>query len=178
LTYDRISIAAFVTSLLCLFPVGLGLGVAGLVRTRQRIRLGRKLAWSAVIISSIVAMGWILGQLPRWTNWSPDGPVAIADLAAGDCVSFDTSQWTEAGMVRTDCDRDPDAEVLRADRFNARLLESRQQREPNAFCRLASRPEQRQSIGADWTTLRLVLAGDPPGEPAQGGYFACLLPAG
>jgi hypothetical protein len=113
---DGISIAALVCSLTCCAaPVGIGLGIAGIVRTGDGRRPGR---WAAVtglvlgIVGTLLAIGGGVGLV-----WYGTSTVFIEDARVGDCLEVG-----EVDLWQRDCDEPHDAEVVHAGRFDEALV--------------------------------------------------------
>lgn len=96
---DRVSVTAFVTALIGVLPVSIGLGFAGLVRTSGGRRGGRRLAGAALIISGV----WIFALLTAGLVYAFDTPtssgsaasshqdsteVGLSDLRSGQCIDL------------------------------------------------------------------------------------------
>lgn len=114
---DGLSIAALVCSLTCCAaPVGIGLGIAGIVRTKDGRRSGR---WAAVtglvvgIVMMLASVAVIIGLV-----WYGTNTVLIEDARAGDCIDVgDVDIW------KAECDEPHDAEVIHAGQFDEELVE-------------------------------------------------------
>ncbi|MBM7519379.1 DUF4190 domain-containing protein [Nocardioides nitrophenolicus] len=87
-SYDGLSIAALVCSLTCCAaPVGIGLGIAGIVRTRERRRAGRWAAVTGVVVGALVlvlGVGFFVfaAVMGSRTVWEDDARV-------GQCIDRD-----------------------------------------------------------------------------------------
>ncbi|KRB77122.1 hypothetical protein ASE01_10245 [Nocardioides sp. Root190] len=126
---DGISIASLVCSLTCCAgPVGIGLGIAGIVRTKDARRSGR---WAAVtglvlgIVGTILAVGAGIGL-----TWYGTSTVFLEDARAGDCIDVG-----EIDLWKRDCDEPHDAEVVHAGRFDDQSVREYIESEDSAvFC--------------------------------------------
>lgn len=114
--YDGLSVAALVCSLTCCAaPVGIGLAVAGLVRTSGGKRAGR---WAAVtglvvgIIGTLALVGVVVGLV-----WFGSQVVNESDAEAGQCVDT-TSFSDEIDLWKADCASPHDAEIAVAGTFD------------------------------------------------------------
>ena len=107
--YDGLSVAALVCSLTCCAaPVGIGLSIAGLVRTKHGRRSGR---WAAVtglivgILGTLALAGMTVGLV-----WVGTHMVTESSAKAGQCVDLTTFSG-EIDLWKTDCDGPHDAEI-------------------------------------------------------------------
>lgn len=103
---DPVAVAALVTSLLCLAPVGLAIGLFALRRSRDGRTYGRPLAVLAVTASVIVLVAAPVGWAA--SGWISDRFPAAQDVRAGDCV--DVSQANS--FIHRDCDDEHWGEVV------------------------------------------------------------------
>lgn len=109
---DGMSIAAFISSLVCCAPVGLILGFVGLGRTKNGQRKGR---WAAVlgIVLGILGLGaWVIGGIGiaggiSWLN----SVVTPEDAKVGQCVNIDEED-NEVLMTEKDCTEEHDGEII------------------------------------------------------------------
>ena len=94
--FSAIAVAALPAGVLPLVPLGLGLGIAGLVTTRRGRRRGRGLAVAALL----TATGWLAVGAALGTVFS---------MRAGDCIM---NSPNETSPSRTSCSTPHDAEVF------------------------------------------------------------------
>ena len=116
--FSKVAIAALPAGVLPLVPVGLGLGIAGLVTTRRGRRRGRGMAvaglltattWLAVGIT-LVTVAALTHGFRKPTKIEYDNQLGtVFSLREGDC--FNTSQNGTAASI-TSCDAPHDAEVF------------------------------------------------------------------
>lgn len=116
--FSKIAVAALPAGILPTVPVGIGLGIAGLVTTRSGRRRGRGLAIAALLTSTAwLAVGVALGtvatlthgfQKPTKVEYS-DQLGTVFGLRQGDCII--TSQ-NGTSPRRTPCSTPHDAEVF------------------------------------------------------------------
>jgi len=117
--FSKVAIAALPTGLLPLVPVGLGLGIAGLVTTRHGRRRGRGMAvaglltattWLAVGIT-LVTVAALTHGFRKPTKIEYDNQLGtVFSLREGDCVN--TSQNGTPSESITSCNSPHDAEVF------------------------------------------------------------------
>ena len=116
--FSKVAIAALPAGVLPLVPVGLGLGIAGLVTTRRGRRRGRGMAvaglltattWLAVGIT-LVTVGALTHGFRKPTKIEYDNQLgSVFSLREGDCIS--TGQNGTLSSI-TSCDSPHDAEVF------------------------------------------------------------------
>lgn len=94
---DPVAIAALVTSLLCLAPVGLAIGLFALRRSRDDSTYGRPLAVLAVTASAILLVAAPIGWVA--SGWISDRFPAAQDVRAGDCVEVSQAN----SFIQRDC---------------------------------------------------------------------------
>ncbi|KRB77121.1 hypothetical protein ASE01_10240 [Nocardioides sp. Root190] len=114
---DGISIAAFVCSLTCCgAPLGIGLGIAGIVRTSGGRRPGRWMAISGVAIGTVVFVAFVAfivfaGIMGANTVWEDEARV-------GQCIDEDFL----GDPSKAECDEPHEAEVIWVGRFDDELV--------------------------------------------------------
>jgi hypothetical protein len=116
--FSKVAIAALPAGVLPIVPVGLGLGIAGLVTTRRGRRRGRGLAvagllsataWLAVIIT-LVTVATLTHGFRKPTKIEYNNQLGtVFSLREGDCV--DAGQNATSASI-TACDSPHDAEVF------------------------------------------------------------------
>lgn len=107
---DGVSVASLITALLCCTgPVGVLLGIIGIVRTKNQQRRGR---WMSVvgILVGIVASG-ALAAGAVGLGWLATNAVTIDTAEVGDCLDI-TEDDLDILMWRKDCTEPHDAEVV------------------------------------------------------------------
>ena len=135
---DSMAVAALIVAisgflLIVTFPVGLGLGIAALVRTRRRQLGGRGLAVGAIAVGAfgtVVVIGGIVLSLviaARSGGFSDSGTssgrsgatgVALPDyrlvqgLTPGECLQGDPTSWSLGDAVPVSCTSLHDMEVV------------------------------------------------------------------
>jgi Septum formation len=116
--FSAIAVAALPAGVLPLVPLGLGLGIAGLVITRHGRRRGRGLAVAALLTATgWLAVGAALGTVAYLTHGfhKPtkieynDQLGTVFSLRAGDCIINSPNQTSPS---RTSCSTPHDAEVF------------------------------------------------------------------
>lgn len=170
---DGLSIAALVCSLTCCAaPVGVGLGIAGIVRTGKGKRRGR---WAAVTGLVLGIVGLLVGAAAfvglAWLGFN----VAYEDeLEVGDCVDT-SSMFGDNDLWKATCDEPHDAEVFAAGQLGTHADDYAASRVD--FCEglIGKTPAGRSLLAsgdyrADGSTD--AISEDDPGS---GNYFVCYL---
>ena len=114
-----VAVAALVTGVLPLAPVGIGLGIAGLVVTRRRRRPGRGLALGGLLAATAwLAVGAALGTVAALTHgfhrpvnveYGYEPSAALFGLRAGECISISPNGTSLTPVL---CTTAHDAEVF------------------------------------------------------------------
>lgn len=171
-TTDGISIASFVCSVLCCTaPVGVGLGIAGLVRTKGGRRRGR---WAAIWGTMLGVVGTI-GMLVAFAGlvWLGLTTVPEDEAEVGQCVN--TSSFFDSNDLWTaECDEEHDAEIVAAGELDDELVAVRRGDSVDGFCRgLAG--EAYASVLAD-PDFELDWSTDAVDDEIEvGDHFACYV---
>lgn len=109
--YDGISIAALVCALTCCAaPVGVGLGIAGIVRTKEGRRRGRWAAVTGVVLGAIgtlLLIAAIIGVTVIGFNI-----VFEEDARVGQCVNTGLLGADTDDLWDAECSEDHDAEIV------------------------------------------------------------------
>lgn len=108
---DGVSIAAFVCALTCCAgPVGVGLGIAGIVRTKGGQRRGRWAAVTGVVLGSIATLALVAGFV---------GVVLVGtktvfeeDASVGQCVNTGFLGTESDDLWKATCSEEHDAEIV------------------------------------------------------------------
>ncbi|MCZ2263682.1 septum formation family protein [Isoptericola sp. QY 916] len=126
---DGLSIAALITGILGISPVALGLGIAGMRRTRRTGQSGRGLAIAGVVLGALGILGWLLVVglvVLAATNdefqegFSQGFEESYADrtganLNLGDCFELPADATDLTGIVAVDCTSPHGAELVGVD---------------------------------------------------------------
>jgi hypothetical protein len=108
---DGISIAAFVCALTCCAgPVGVGLGIAGIVRTKDGQRRGRWAAVTGVVLGAIGTLALIAGIVGMTVIGF--NIVFEEDARVGQCVNTGFLGTDTDDLWDADCSEDHDAEIV------------------------------------------------------------------
>ncbi|MFD6179012.1 MULTISPECIES: DUF4190 domain-containing protein [unclassified Isoptericola] len=123
---DGVSIAALVTGILGLALVPLGLGIAGVVRTKDPARSGRGLAIAGIVLGALSTIGWIVfialialvatnddlqdAFKESYQQGIQEG--AGLDYGVGECFDYPAGSTTVEGITPADCTAPHAAEVF------------------------------------------------------------------
>lgn len=171
---DGISIAAFVCSLTCCAaPVGIGLGIAGLVRTKGGKRSGR---WAAIaglvigIIASISLVGALVGLV-----WFGNSLVLEDEARVGQCVETRTA-FDSVDLYKAECGEPHDAEVIWVEQFDDTLVHDFGETSVVEFCRSRNLDPTYESVVED-DVYEIGYASDAfdDQEPRSGDWFVCFV---
>lgn len=172
--YDGLSIAALVCSLTCCAaPVGIGLGIAGIVRTREGRRSGRWAAVTGLVFGVVVLLAGIgfvvfaavMGSRTVWED----------EARAGQCIDLDFL----GDPIKASC-ADPHAgEVVWAGLFSGDLADVFDEVSRAEFC--AGLPgldaSYRSAIVGGEYEVRVESDAFDDDEPESGDVFFCYLVA-
>lgn len=169
---DGISIAAFVCSLTCCAaPVGIGLGIAGIVRTSGGKRPGRWAAISAVVIGTVVTLAFtafmvfavIMGSNTVWED----------EARVGQCIDEDFL----GDPAKAECDQPHRGEVIWVGQFDEDLVDVFAVVSTDEFC--AGLPDldpaYRSAIESGEHDARISIDAFDEDEPGDGDWFFCYL---
>jgi hypothetical protein len=113
---DGVSIAAFVTGLLCCAPVGLILGLVGLSRTKDNQRKGRWAAVVGVVLGALGVLAWIGAVI--FVVFVANTVVTPDNAEVGQCVNVDTD-GDEVSMTKKECSESHDGEIVAVEEVNS-----------------------------------------------------------
>lgn len=167
---DGISIAALVCSLTCCAaPVGIGLGIAGIVRTKDDRRSGRWAAITGVVVGVVGTLALVAGGIGVF--WFGTNVVFFEDAQPGDCVNVDGD--TSLDVWKADCDEPHDAEVVHADRFSAAQVED--YRNDPYFCdELAEASGYGSVVEQGRHEITSIVESYDAEDPEVGDWFLCV----
>lgn len=168
---DGIAVAALVCSLTCCAaPVGIGLGIAGIVRTRDERRAGRWAAVAGLVLGVAVTIALAVGATALVVLG--ERTYYLEDARPGDCI--DISGDSDAlDMSEADCDEPHDAEVLHVGRFDDGLRRS--YIDDADFCGpLAVRSGYAAVVDRGGYSIESVVDSDDVDTPELGDHFLCF----
>lgn len=170
--YDGLSIAALVCSLTCCAaPVGIGLGIAGIVRTREGRRSGRWAAVTGLVFGVVVLLAGIgfvvfaavMGSRTVWED----------EARAGQCIDLDFL----GDPIKASC-ADPHAgEVIWAGLFSGDLADVFDDVAVAEFCHglPGLDPGYASAIESGDYDVRIETDSFDEDEPDSGDAFFCYL---
>lgn len=106
---DGVSIASFITSLVCCAPVAVVLGIIGLRRTKDNQRKGRWAAITGLILGILGTLGLIGAGI--FIAFVVSNTVTPGNAEVGQCVEIDTDD-NEVSMMKKECDEEHDGEIV------------------------------------------------------------------
>lgn len=169
--WDGASIASLaLAGICCASPVAVGLGIAGVVRTRGGVRRGRLLAVLGIVLGVVWTVALPLALVALWAA-QPD-PQPLGDAAVGDCGNITTTdEGRQIDVV--DCDDDHEVEVAAVGVLDAPALEAYQD-DWQTFC--AERvPATYRDAAVDGVVLAPLTAAEAPSDAHAGDDFVCVL---
>lgn len=171
---DGISIAALVCSLTCCAaPVGVGLGIAGIVRTRNERRSGRWAAITGLVVGVFGTLALVAGGIGLF--WVGTNVVFFEDALAGDCIDVG-DRGDSLDVWKADCDEPHDAEVLHAGRFSEALVED--YRDDAYFCdELAEASGYGSVVQQGRHEIYPIVESYDVEDPEVGDWFLCVAEA-
>jgi hypothetical protein len=113
---DGVSIAAFVTGLLCCAPIGVILGIVGISRTKDRKRKGRWAAVTGIVLGVLGIVAWI--GLVAGGVWIFNNTIRPDNAEVGQCVDIETDGG-DVTMLKKDCTESHDGEIVGVEKVNS-----------------------------------------------------------
>lgn len=173
-SYDGVSIASFVLSLLCCTgPIGAILGFFGLARTKGGQRKGR---WAAVtgivlgILATIAMVAMFFGGL-----WIFNNTVRPDNAEVGQCVNIESDSDEGVLMFKKDCSEDHDGEIVAVEEVDSDNREDVANGQV-AYCFEALDAADLETInGRDDIDLNAVL--QDPSDVEVGDHIVCYVEA-
>lgn len=166
---DGISIAALVCSLTCCAaPVGIGLGIAGILRTRDAKRSGRWAAITGLVLGILLSLATIGGGIGL--AWYGNNTVFIEDAQPGDCINInDIDIW------KAECDEPHDAEVIHAQQFDDDLVDQYVHTDAPELCaRLTEASDYTDDVRRGSFQLSSWVDSSDVEEPEAGDHLICV----
>ncbi|MBU2696334.1 hypothetical protein [Pimelobacter sp. 30-1] len=173
--FDGVSLAALICSATCCAaPVGVALGIAGLVRTGGGRRTGRWAAVTGLVLGTVLTLamaGFLVFAIVLGSQ-----SVQEDDARAGQCVDVNSLDIVE----KADCDEPHDGEIIWAGRFSGELLESFDSRSTQDFCAALPglRTTYRSAVEGDEYEASVSVDAFDEDEPDTGDWFFCYLTRG
>lgn len=173
--FDGVSLAALICSVTCCAaPVGIALGIAGLVRTGGGRRTGRWAAVTGLALGTVLTLamaGFLVFAIVLGSH-----SVQEDEARAGQCVDVNSLDIVE----KADCDEPHDGEIIWAGRFTDELVRSFETSSTQEFC--AALPNldaayRAATQGNEYEASVSIDAFDED-EPDRGDWFFCYLTRG
>lgn len=168
---DGVSIAALICSLTCCAaPVGIGLGIAGIVRTKGGRRSGRWAAITGLVLGSMLTLAMVafcvfavvMGSNTVWED----------EARVGQCVDIDFL----GDLAKARCNEPHDAEVIWVDRFDDALAAEFDDLGIEAFCLTRDlTPEHLQAAKSSDFTIRMSTDAFDEDEPGEDDWVVCYV---
>ncbi|TNM42764.1 DUF4190 domain-containing protein [Nocardioides albidus] len=170
--FDGVSIAALVCSLTCCAaPVGIGLGVAGIVRTGQGRRSGRWAAVTGLVVGllvlaaglAFVVFAVVMGSRTVWED----------EASVGQCIDVDLFD----DPVKATCGEPHAGEVIWTGRFDGARVEAFGEVPLADFCAALPGldPAYAEAIVGGDFDVRIETDSFDEDEPDSGDPFFCYL---
>lgn len=161
---DKVSMLALVAALTCLGPVALGLGLAGLYRTRGQRRRGRWAAAFATILGAVWTVPMITAGF---------GFVEATRMQPGACVEA-TDTWSQAAGSLVDCSQVHLGEVVYRGAADPATMQSVRRGNQANRCLQELSPRTRRILERRRFALRIVFADE---VQRVGEDFVCIAVA-
>jgi hypothetical protein len=118
---DGVSIAAFVTGLVCCAPVGVILGIIGIARTKNGQRKGRWAAVTGIVLGVLGIVAWV--GLAVGGVWIFENTIRPDNAEVGQCVDIE-DDGGEVSMLKKDCTEDHDGEIVGVEKVDSENREA------------------------------------------------------
>ncbi|MFC7505185.1 DUF4190 domain-containing protein [Nocardioides sp. GCM10030258] len=168
---DGVSIAALVCSLTCCAaPVGVGLGIAGLVRTSGGKRSGRWAAITGLVVGSLIMAGgltfFVFAAIMGSKTVFPD------EASVGQCIGWDLFDDPE----KANCSEPHYGQISSVGRFSAEQADRFDEQSVGSFCASLA-PDQRYLDAVDTGEFRFGIETDAfdDDEPEEDDAYFCYV---
>jgi len=169
---DGISIAAFVTGLLCCAPVGVVLGIIGIRRTKDGQRKGRWAAVIGLVLGALGILAWI--GVVAGGVWIFNNAVTPDNAEVGQCVNIETED-NEVTMLKKECSEEHDGEIVAVEEVDSENKEAIEVGMAS-YCQEVLSAEDLEVINAD-TSLELNAVIEDPSDVSDGDHLVCYAEA-
>lgn len=171
---DGMSIAAFVSGLLCCAPVSIILGFIGLKRTKNGVRKGRWAAVTGLVLGLLGLLTWVaLGIMFAAGVAFFNSVVTASNAEAGQCVNIDED--SDGVLLReAECSESHDGEIIAV----VEVTEDNKAQATDAvgeFCLSALSAEDEATIAARIDELQVVGLFEDPDDPRVGEDVVCYV---
>ncbi len=167
---DGISIAAFVTGLLCCAPVGVVLGIIGIRRTKDGQRKGRWAAIVGLVLGALGILAWI--GVVAGGVWIFNNAVTPDNAEVGQCINIETDD-NEVTMLKKECSEEHDGEIVAVEEVDSENKEAIEVGMAS-YCQEVLSAEDLEVITAD-TSLELNAVIEDPSDVSNGDHLVCYV---
>ncbi len=167
---DGISIAAFVTGLLCCAPVGVVLGIIGIRRTKDGQRKGRWAAIVGLVLGALGILAWI--GVVAGGVWIFNNAVTPDNAEVGQCINIETDD-NEVTMLKKECSEEHDGEIVAVEEVDSENKEAIEVGMAS-YCQEVLSAEDLEVINAD-TSLELNAVIEDPSDVSNGDHLVCYV---
>ncbi len=167
---DGVSIAAFVTGLLCCAPIGVILGIIGIRRTKDGQRKGRWAAITGLVLGSLGILAWI--GVVAGGVWIFNNAITPDNAEVGQCVNIETDD-NEVTMLKKECNESHDGEIVAVEEVDSENKEAIELGMAD-YCRVALSAEDQEVIDAD-ANLELLAVIEDPSDVNNGDHLVCYV---
>lgn len=169
---DGVSIAAFVTGILCCAPVGVILGFIGLRRTKDGQRKGRWAAVTGLILGSLGILAWIGATV--FIVFIVNNVVTPDNAEVGQCISIDEDNG-EVSMLKKECDEKHDGEIVAVEELDSDTASTAEDLQV-AYCNeIIDEADLTTILGRDDIELQAVF--EDPDNVEDGDHIVCYVEA-
>ena len=171
---DGVSIAAFVCSLTCCAaPVGIALGIAGIVRTKDGTRSGRWAAVAGLAVGAIATVAMVVTFVALF--WFGSNTVFEDEARVGQCIDVSGSVGSRT-LWQQECDEPHDAEVVAAGDFDDKLVRRYEESSVEGFCTsLITEPRYREVGSTGDYAVDVSTDAFDDDDPDPGDAFVCFF---
>jgi hypothetical protein len=169
---DGVSIAAFVTGLLCCAPVGLILGFVGLRRTKDGQRKGRWAAVTGLILGSLGVLAWIGAAI--FIVFIVNNVVTPDNAEVGQCIGIDEEDG-EVTMMKKECGEKHDGEIVAVEELDSDTASTAEDLQV-AYCNEIIEEGDLTTI-LDRDDLELQAVFEDPNNVEDGDHIVCYVEA-
>jgi len=167
---DGVSIASFVTGLICCAPISIILGIIGVRRTKDDQRKGRWAAILGIVLGVLGLLAWagiIAGGV-----WIFNNAVTPGNAEVGQCVNIDTDD-NEVSMLKKDCDKEHDGEIVAVEKVDDGNIDEIKGAVAG-YCQQILSQDDLDAINAV-SNLELKAVIEDPDDVTKGDHLVCYV---
>jgi len=169
---DGVSIAAFVTGLVCCAPIGVILGIIGIRRTKDGQRKGRWAAVTGLVLGVLGILAWI--GLVAGGVWIFNNAITPDNAEVGQCVSIEEDDG-EVTMLKKDCSEKHDGEIVAVDELDSETAKTAEEQQIGYCTEILSEGDLTTILGRDDIELQAVF--EDPNNVDDGDHIVCYVEA-